>query len=129
MRFFYPATRHACPSKNPAPASATMHAARTTPVLDVGGLGRGVRVQAARARDAASRPAGETDAVLLGKLAMLDALAARLWSEELSGTETAELQAAANELGRAVEFLTERSAAVTLAAADANAHAKKQGPG
>lgn len=88
------------------------HTVMTTPVLDVRELARLMHEQAARALVDTSRPAGVADAVLLGKLAMLDALAERVWGEDLSGTETASLQAAANELGRAVEALAGRGVRV-----------------
>jgi len=89
------------------------HAVMTTPVLDVRELARLMREHAARVHDETSRPHGAADAMLLGKLTMLDALAERMWGEDLSGAETAELQAAANELGRAVENLTGRANAAT----------------
>ncbi|MEK7951647.1 hypothetical protein [Luteolibacter soli] len=87
----------------------------TTAVLDVRELaqlmvrysGRASRGAAAGCRDE------EEDAVLLGKLLLLDDLAWRVWSEEMSATEMAELRAAANELGRAVEVLTGRIAAAS----------------
>jgi len=83
--------------------SSPFHTVMTTPVLDVRELARLMHEQAASVRDEdASRVA---DATLLGKLAMLDALAARMWSVEMTATETAELQAAANEVGRAMEVL------------------------
>ena len=85
------------------------HTVMTTPVLDVRELARLMREQAASVRDEnASRVADAADAVLLGKLAMLDALAARMWSVEMTATETADLQAAANEVGRAMEVLAGR---------------------
>lgn len=98
--------------------SSPFHAIMTTPVLYVRDLARLMREHAARVDDPASRADDETDAVLLGKLAMLDALAGRMWCEKLGGNETTALQAAANELGRAVEILTKRIAA---AAGDARA--------
>ena len=83
--------------------SSPFHTVMTSREVDVRELARLMHEQAASVRDEdASRVA---DATLLGKLAMLDALAARMWSVEMTATETAELQAAANEVGRAMEVL------------------------
>lgn len=85
------------------------HTVMTTPVLDVRELARLMNEHAANVHDEnAPRVDGAGDAVLLGKLAMLDALAARMWSADMTSTETADLQAAANELGRAMEVMAGR---------------------
>ena len=97
--------------------NSPFHAVMTTPVLDVRELARLMRHHSARAdrgADAGCRDE-EEDAVLLGKLIMLDELAERMWSGEMSSAETAGLQAAAHELGRAVEVLTGRIVAVSKA--------------
>ncbi|RYD38436.1 MAG: hypothetical protein EOP87_01575 [Verrucomicrobiaceae bacterium] len=93
----------------------------TTPVLDVRGLTRLMRHHSARADRGGKQSCRdeEEDAVLLGKLILLDDLGWRVDSEEMSATETMELRAATNELGRAVETLTARIAAASKEEADA----------
>ena len=94
------------------------HTVMTTPVLDVRELARLMRHHSARARHGAEPSCrdDEEDAVLLGKLVMLDDLACRMWSEGMTATETVDLRAAENELGRAVEILTGRIVAESKAA-------------
>jgi len=90
--------------------NSPFHTVMTTPVLDVRELVRLIRHHSARADRGAEAGCRdeEEDAVLLGRLLMLDELAWRLRGEEMGGSETTDLQAAAHELGRAVEVLTGR---------------------
>ena len=99
------------------------HSVMTTPVLDARELARLMRHHSARAHHGAEASCrdDEEDAVLLGKLLLLDDLAWRMESKEMSATETTELRAATNELGRAVETLTARIVAASKVAADASA--------
>jgi len=85
----------------------------TTPVLDVRGLARLMRHYSARVDRGGKQPCNdaEEDAVLLGKLILLDELAWRVDCEEMSATDTMDLRAATHEVGRAVEVLTKRIAA------------------
>ncbi|MCW1926535.1 hypothetical protein OKA05_28545 [Luteolibacter arcticus] len=83
----------------------------TTPVLDVSGLARLMREKSATAYDVAGRGREVPDAVLLGKLTVLDQLAERMWLwNEMRPAEAIELRAASNELGRAFGYLKERIA-------------------
>lgn len=86
----------------------------TTPVLDVRGLARLMRHYCGRVERGSTRSCrdGEEDAVLLGKLILLDELAWRVDCEEMSAADTMDLRAATHEVGRAVEVLTARIAAV-----------------
>ena len=97
------------------------HTVMTTPVLDVRGLVRLMRHHSARADGDARRACrdDEEDKVLLGKLILLDELAWRVDCEEMSATEVKELRAATHEVGRAVECLTARIAAVAKEEDDA----------
>ena len=83
-----------------------------TPVLDVRGLARLMRHHSARVDRGGKQSCrdDEEDKVLLGKLVLLDELAWRVDSEEMSAAESMELRAATHEVGRAVEILTARIA-------------------
>ncbi len=80
-----------------------------TPALTVRRLAEMMRHYAATAFDVSLRYSGDTDAVLLGKLTMLDVIADGQWtSGEMASGEEVDLKAASSELARAWSYLKDR---------------------
>lgn len=89
-----------------------------TPALTIAGLARLMHRTAETAYDEDLRATGETDAVVLGKLSMLDAICDPLWvsdhEQKMTAAEEAVLGEARDTLGLAYDHLTERIAALCL---------------